>query len=73
MLWCFSVYLKWTNACCGTEGGKSAPYFWVVQDGGVSEGSKSAVILCGQKEMAEAITAIVTGSGVQKEFILTNF
>lgn len=44
-----------------------------MQDGGVSDGEHTAVILCGQKEMAEAITAIVEKKGVKKDFILTNF
>lgn len=45
----------------------------MVQDGGITDGEQTAVILCGQKEMAEALTAMVQEKGVKTEFILTNF
>lgn len=37
------------------------------------EASGTAAVLCGQKEMAMAITEVLTGKGVPKEKILTNF
>lgn len=46
---------------------------FVMQDGGITDGEQTAVILCGQKEMAEALTAMVQEKGVKTEFILTNF
>ena len=51
---------------------------WVVrhygaQDDHLSFGSSSGIILCGQKEMNEAVTNLVTGKGVTKESIITNF
>ena len=45
----------------------------VMQDGGITDGERTAVILCGQKEMAEALTAMVQEKGVKTDFILTNF
>lgn len=33
----------------------------------------TGVVLCGQKEMCEAITEIMTGSGVDKDKIILNF
>ena len=43
------------------------------QDDGVSDWSGVAAVLCGQKDMATAISELLTGKGVPKERILTNF
>ncbi|PRW56790.1 hypothetical protein C2E21_4721 [Chlorella sorokiniana] len=43
------------------------------KDNGVSDWAGVAAVLCGQKEMAGAITELLTGKGVPKERILTNF
>lgn len=43
------------------------------QDNGISDWSGVAAVLCGQKEMAGAITELLTSKGVPKERILTNF
>lgn len=40
---------------------------------GRTVGAGVAAVLCGQKEMAEAITENLTTNGVEKEYILTNF
>lgn len=40
---------------------------------GCEMGPGVAAILCGQKEMAEAVTETLTSSGVSKDVILTNF
>jgi NAD(P)H-flavin reductase len=44
-----------------------------VQDNAITDGQHTAVILCGQKEMGEAVTALVEEKGVSKDMILTNF
>mmetsp|Transcript_25027 Transcript_25027/g.69862 ORF Transcript_25027/g.69862 Transcript_25027/m.69862 type:complete len:305 (-) Transcript_25027:337-1251(-) len=41
--------------------------------GGVTDGSGTGIVLCGQKEMAMAVTEIATEAGVPKQRILTNF
>jgi NAD(P)H-flavin reductase len=35
--------------------------------------SKTGVLLCGQKDMCTAVTALLTDAGVSKERILLNF
>ena len=37
------------------------------------KGSTLAALVCGQKEMSQAVTAILEGQGVPKERILSNF
>ena len=44
-----------------------------MQDNALTDGQQSAIILCGQKEMNEAVTALVQEKGVPKESIITNF
>ena len=41
--------------------------------GGVQDAGASCAILCGQKEMAEAVKAIFAQAGVDEERVLTNF
>lgn len=43
------------------------------KEDGISDWSGVAAVLCGQKDMAIAITELLTGKGVPKERILTNF
>ena len=43
------------------------------KDGGVQDASASCAILCGQKEMAEAVKAIFAEAGVSEDRVLTNF
>jgi ferredoxin-NADP reductase len=40
---------------------------------GAGGGAGLAAVLCGQREMAEAVTALLTAGGVPKERILSNF
>jgi arabinosyltransferase len=58
-----------------SEEGKGYVQDAFVRDGGVPAGAGASVaaLLCGQKGMAEAVTATLTESGVAKESILTNF
>ena len=44
-----------------------------LQENEISEGSSVAVILCGHKEMCQAITKQMQDVGVATERILTNF
>lgn len=44
-----------------------------LQDNGISDWSGVAAVLCGQKDMATAVTELLTSKGVPKERILTNF
>jgi hypothetical protein len=44
-----------------------------LQEDGISDWSGVAAVLCGQKEMAVAITELLTSKGVAKEQILSNF
>ena len=39
----------------------------------MTEGEQSGIILCGQKEMNDAVVALVQERGVSKESIITNF
>jgi ferredoxin-NADP reductase len=41
--------------------------------GAPAGGGGVAAVLCGQKGMAEAVTAMLTGAGMPKELVLTNF
>ena len=41
--------------------------------GGVEQGKSVAAVLCGQKDMAVAVTEFLTSAGVPKEHILLNF
>ena len=45
------------------------------KDTGIADGdwSGAAAVLCGQKEMAMAVTELFSEKGVTKESILTNF
>lgn len=43
------------------------------RDAGIADWSGAAAVLCGQKEMAMAVTELFTGKGVAKESILSNF
>ena len=43
------------------------------KDGGVQDADGSCAILCGQKEMAEAVKEIFAGAGVAEDRVLTNF
>jgi ferredoxin-NADP reductase len=43
------------------------------QEANIPDGSKVAAVLCGQKEMCQAVTSILTDRGVAKENILLNF
>lgn len=45
---------------------------WLQEDG-IADWSGVAAVLCGQKDMATAVTELLTGKGVAKEYILTNF
>lgn len=42
-------------------------------DGGVRDAGASCAILCGQKEMAEAVKSIFADAGVAEDLVLTNF
>lgn len=43
------------------------------KEDGIADWSGVAAVLCGQKDMATAVTELLTGKGVAKEYILTNF
>ncbi len=45
----------------------------LMQEDGVADWSGVAAVLCGQKDMAVAVTELLTSKGVAKEHILTNF
>ncbi len=73
----FDLLGEWEKA-----GVKVVPVFsetgMYVQDafkkaGGVQDAGSSCAILCGQKEMAEAVKAIFAEAGVDEERVLTNF
>lgn len=51
----------------------NTPHADSTQDVGISDWSGVAAVLCGQKGMAEAVTALLSSNGVPKERILTNF
>ena len=61
-----------TSLCCNRRPPPSLP-LCCLQDNGISDWSGVAAVLCGQKDMAGAITELLTGKGVPKERILTNF
>ncbi len=42
------------------------------QDNAMTDGAQSGIILCGQKEMNDAVVALVQERGVSKESIITN-
>ncbi len=45
----------------------------LLQEDGVADYSGVAAVLCGQKDMAVAVTELLGGKGVPRERVLTNF
>lgn len=43
------------------------------KDKGISEGGATGVLLCGQKEMCNAIKELVAAEGVEADKVLLNF
>lgn len=57
-----------------SEDGKGYVQDRFVQEGGVaSSGAETAAVLCGQKDMAQAVTEVLVAGGVDKSAILLNF
>lgn len=56
-----------------SDGGDAYIQDVFAQEGGLAEGDKTAALLCGQKEMCEAVKGVLAEAGVREDNILLNF
>ena len=58
---------------CAPRHAPSPPGTVAPQDDGISDWAGVAAVLCGQKDMATAVTELLASKGVPKERVLMNF
>jgi NAD(P)H-flavin reductase len=56
-----------------SDGGDDYVQDVFAKEGGLAEGAKTAALLCGQKEMCDAVKAVLADAGVPAENVLLNF